>query len=62
MSYDSDLQEVLVKANTGLIQYNPGIQNDFRDEIFNRTLGVGIIPFSTIGSGINYKPDGENIS
>ena len=62
VSYDSDIQEVLVKANTGLIQYNPGIQNDFRDEIFNRTLGVGIIPFSTIGSGINYKPDGENIS
>jgi hypothetical protein len=62
VSYDSDVQEVLVKANTGLIQYNPGIQNDFRDEIFNRTLGVGIIPFSTIGSGINYKPDGENIS
>lgn len=62
ISYDSQIQEVLEKANTGLIQYNTGIQGDFRDEIFNRTLGVGIIPFSTIGSGINYKPDGQNIS
>lgn len=62
VAYDSTLQQILVKSNTGLIQYNTGVQGDFRDQIFNRTLGVGVVPFSTIGSGINYKPDGENIS
>ena len=52
----------LVSPNTGLIQYNPGVQGDFRDQLLSRSLGVGIIPFSTLGSGINYKPDGTNIS
>jgi outer membrane protein OmpA-like peptidoglycan-associated protein len=62
VAYDTISDEILIRPDTGLIQYNTGIQGDFRDEIFNRTLGVGIIPFSTIGSGINYKPDGQNIS
>lgn len=48
--------------NTGFKQYNTNVQGDFRDQLFSRTLGVGIIPFSTLGSGINYKPDGTNIS
>lgn len=52
----------LVSTNTGLIQYNTGVQGDFRDQLLSRSLGVGIIPFSTLGSGINYKPDGTNIS
>ena len=52
----------LLNGRTGFVSYNPGIQGDFRDQLFSRTLGVGVIPFSTIGSGINYKPDGTNIS
>jgi hypothetical protein len=48
--------------NTGFIQYNDKIQLDFRETYLNRTLGVGGIPFSTLSSGINYKPDGQNIS
>jgi hypothetical protein len=54
--------DVLLNDRTGFVSYNPGIQGDFRDQLFSRTLGVGVIPFSTIGSGINYKPDGTNIS
>lgn len=58
-SYGADQ---LVTTNTGLIQYSTAVQGDFRDQLLSRTLGVGIIPFSTIGSGINFKPDGQNIS
>ena len=62
ISYDSVIQEIMIKANTGLIEYNLGVQGDLRDELLNRTLGVGVVPFSTEGSGINYLPDGQNIS
>lgn len=48
--------------NTGFKQYNTDVQGDFRDQLFSRTLGVGIIPFSQVSSGINYKPDGQNPS
>jgi hypothetical protein len=61
LAYSYDQDEV-VNPNTGLIQYSTGVQGDFRDQLFSRTLGVGAIPFSTVGSGINYKPDGQNIS
>lgn len=53
--------QVLV-GNTGFKQYATNVQGDFRDQLFSRTLGVGIIPFSQISSGINYKPDGQNPS
>lgn len=53
--------EILV-GNTGFKQYNTSVQGDFRDQLFSRTLGVGVIPFSQVSSGINYKPDGENPS
>lgn len=62
LAYSITSADEVVNSNTGLIQYNAGIQGDFRDQIFSRTLGVGAIPFSTLGSGINYKPDGQNIS
>ena len=61
ISYGTTGDELL-NNRTGFVSYNPGIQGDFRDQLFSRTLGVGVIPFSTIGSGINYKPDGTNIS
>lgn len=62
VAYSITSADEVVNPNTGLIQYNPSVQGDFRDQIFSRTLGVGVIPFSTLGSGINYKPDGQNIS
>ena len=58
-SYGAD---ELVYSNTGFIEYNPQSGSDFRDQLLSRTLGVGVIPFSELGSGINYKPDGQNIS
>lgn len=61
VAYSYKADEV-VNSRTGLIQYNTGVQGDFRDQLLSRTLGVGVIPFSTFGSGINYKPDGQNIS
>ena len=61
VAYSYNADEV-VNSRTGLIQYNTGVQGDFRDQLLSRTLGVGVIPFSTFGSGINYKPDGQNIS
>ncbi len=59
---EQPLSETIISDNTGLISYSTTVKGDFRDQLLNRTLGVGIIPFSTIGSGINYKPDGTNIS
>jgi len=53
--------EVLV-GNTGFKGYNTNVQGDFRDQLFSRSLGVGVIPFSQFSSGINYKPDGQNPS
>ena len=61
ISYSYGADE-LVNPNTGLIQYSTAVQGDFRDQLLSRSLGVGIIPFSTLGSGINFKPDGVNIS
>ena len=61
LSYSYGADEV-VTSNTGLIQYSTAVQGDFRDQLLSRSLGVGVIPFSTIGSGINFKPDGQNIS
>jgi hypothetical protein len=61
ISYSYKVDEV-VNPNTGLIQYSTAVQGDFRDQLLTRSLGVGVIPFSTIGSGINFKPDGQNIS
>lgn len=58
-SYQADQ---VVSTNTGLIQYSTSVQSDFRDQLLTRSLGVGVIPFSTLGSGINFKPDGQNIS
>ena len=58
-SYGAD---ELVYGNTGFIEYNSQSGSDFRDQLLSRTLGVGVIPFSQLGSGINYKPDGQNIS
>lgn len=52
----------LVDNDTGFISYSQSVKGDFRDQLLSRTLGVGVIPFSTIGSGINFKPDGTNIS
>lgn len=52
----------LINGTTGFIQYNDQVQGDFRDQLFSRTLGVGVVPFSQVSSGINYKPDGTNPS
>jgi hypothetical protein len=52
----------LISQNTGFIEYNTRSTGDFRDQLLSRSLGVGIIPFSQFGSGINYKPDGKDIS
>lgn len=58
-SYGAD---ELVYGSTGFIEYNSQSGSDFRDQLLSRTLGVGVVPFSELGSGINYKPDGQNIS
>lgn len=52
----------VVYGSTGFIEYNTQSGSDFRDQLLSRTLGVGVVPFSELGSGINYKPDGQNIS
>jgi len=58
-SYGAD---ELVYGSTGFVEYNSQSGSDFRDQLLSRTLGVGVVPFSELGSGINYKPDGQNIS
>ena len=47
--------------NTGSKSYNyaDSIGEKLVDQLLNRQIGVGVIPFSTLGSGINFKPDGE---
>lgn len=64
----------IINQETGLIGYSTEVKSDFKDQLLNRTLGVGIVPFgltegipvlgstSIIGSGINFKPDGKDIS
>jgi len=56
------LDEVLTQG-TGFKQYNTKVSGDFRDALLSRSLGVGIIPFSEVSSGINYEPiEGEGPS
>jgi len=64
----------IINQETGLVGYSTEVKSDFKDQLLNRTLGVGIVPFgltegipvlgstSIIGSGINFKPDGKDIS
>jgi len=62
IAYSTTGADDLIYSNTGYIEYSTFSQGDFRDQLLSRSLGVGIVPFSTLGSGIDFKPDGKNIS